>query len=174
MHSISQNDDIIKIDSYSHTDASGTITTITDPYIQFTDLDIDSAFPSYYTSYSDMGDTTYTISDSDNLTVTTSVDQTPDDDVEKAELILRGICPACRRSDGKHDYTCPHYDFSVDGITISTKTAGAGVITVGNHSITEEKLEVLDRIIDAVGDDLDEFLDVIKDTIEEKKGKDYG
>ena len=25
MHSISQNDDIIKIDSYSHTDASGTI-----------------------------------------------------------------------------------------------------------------------------------------------------
>ena len=48
------------------------------------------------------------------------------------------------------------------------------MITVGNHSITEEKLEVLDKIIDAVGDDLDEFLDIIKDTIEEKKGKDHG
>ena len=116
-----------------------------------------------------MGDTTYTISE-DSLTVATTIDQTPDDDVEKAEIILRGICPACRRSDGKHDFTCPHYDYNTDGITISSKTAGAGIITVGNHNITEEKLEVLDRIIDAVGDDLDEFLDIIKETIKDKKG----
>jgi len=105
-----------------------------------------------------------------DLTYTYTTDQTPADEVEKAELILAGICPACRRDDGKHDFSCPKYDYNVDGITINTKTQGSGVITVGNHSITEEKLEILDRIIDAVGDDLDVFLDTIKDTITSKKG----
>jgi hypothetical protein len=166
MQSTSQND-AITYKAGTYYSSSGTY-TISDPYVQYTDIS-DISIPAYYTSYTDMGDSTYTITD-DSLTVTTSVDQTPDDDVEKAELILRGICPACRRDDGKHEFTCPHYDYAVDGITINTKTTGAGMITVGNHTITEEKLEVLDRIIDAVGDDLDEFLDIIKDTIKDKKG----
>lgn len=167
-HSTSQNDAIpYKVGTYYS--SSGTY-TVTDPYTHF--ADIDTTYPSYYTSYTDMQGTMYSI-DEDAITVSASVDQTPIDDMEKAELILQGKCPACRRDDGKHEYTCPHYDYAVDGITISTKTTGAGVISVGNHTITEEKLEVLDKIIDAVGDDLDEFLDIIKDTIEEKKGKDH-
>lgn len=111
--------------------------------------------------------TDYSISaPSDDFTYTwehglTTTDLTPTDEIEKAELILAGICPACRRDDGKHDYTCPRYEYSVDGITINTQTAGAGVITVGNHSITEEKLEKLDKILDAI-DDIDEFINDIK------------
>lgn len=107
-----------------------------------------------------------TIPSTDDFTYTweqglTTVDQTPTDDVEKAELILAGICPACRRTDGKHDYTCPHYNYTVDGITINTQTSGAGMITVGNHTITEEKLDKLDKILDAI-DDIDEFIKDIK------------
>ena len=89
------------------------------------------------------------------------IDQTPKDEIEKAELILAGICPACRRNDGKHEYSCPHYDYTVDGITINTQTAGAGVITVGKHTITEEKLEKLDKILDAI-DDIEKFIDDIE------------
>lgn len=101
-------------------------------------------------------DYSYSYSDADWC-----IDQTPKDEIEKAELILAGICPACRRSDGKHEYTCPHYDYTLDGITINTQTAGSSVITVGNHSITEEKLEKLDKILNAI-DDIDEFINDIK------------
>ena len=126
-----------------------------------------SGFPLTITTTTDVdiSDYTVTIPGTDDFTFTwdhgLTQDQTPTDDVEKAELILAGICPACRRTDGKHDYTCPHYDYTVDGITINTQTSGSSVITVGNHTITEEKLDKLDKILDAI-DDIDEFIKDIK------------
>ena len=130
-------------------DASGfpiTITTTAGP-----ELYPDST---WFNTNTDLVDFDYTYSVS-------TIDQTPDDDVEKAELILAGICPACRRDDGKHDARCPHFKYDIDGITINTQPAGAGVLTIGNHVITEEKMEKLDKILDAV-DDIDEFIKDIK------------
>lgn len=89
-----------------------------------------------------------------------TIDQTPADEIEKAELILAGICPACRRDDGKHDARCPHFTYDIDGITITT-ASGPNTITIGDRVLTEDKLEKLDKILDAI-DDIDVFLDKLK------------
>lgn len=104
--------------------------------------------------------TTVADSDFDYTYSIGTIDQTPDDEIEKAELILAGICPACRRDDGKHDARCPHFTYDIDGITINT-ASGPNTITIGNRELTEDKLEKLDKLLDAI-DDIDVFLDKLK------------
>jgi hypothetical protein len=53
-----------------------------------------------------LGDTTVTINGSEASSeagqITLTIDRTPDDAFETAELKLQGICPACRCTDGEH------------------------------------------------------------------------
>lgn len=107
----------------------------------------------WFSTNTDLADFDYTYSIS-------TIDRTPDDEIEKAELILAGICPACRRDDGKHDARCPHFKYDIDGITINT-ASGPNTITIGNRELTEDKLEKLDKLLDAI-DDIDVFLDKLK------------
>ncbi len=48
------------------------------------------------------------------------IDKTPEDDIETAQLILRGICPKCRNDNGDHEWDCPDWTSTSDTITLNT------------------------------------------------------
>jgi len=112
------------------------------------------------------------------------VNKTPSDPMEEAELILAGICPKCRQENGEHDYLCSDWvatdlNLSAGTVTIGTSYGpsinlgpGPGItldptIHVGNNTLTEDKLNKLDYILDRF-DDLDidkiiKFMDKLPD-----------
>lgn len=105
------------------------------------------------------------------------VNKTPDDPIAEAELILSGICPKCRCETPEHDWNCPDWSANSVGfdpsqnVTIGT-TYGPTItldstIHVGNNTLTQEKLDKLDALLDRV-DDLDidkliKFVDKLPD-----------
>ena len=48
------------------------------------------------------------------------IDKTPEDDIETAQLILRGICPKCRNDNGDHEWDCSDWTNTSDTITLNT------------------------------------------------------
>ena len=48
------------------------------------------------------------------------IDKTPEDDIETAQLILRGICPKCRNDNSDHVWDCPDWSNTTDTITLNT------------------------------------------------------
>lgn len=91
-------------------------------------------------------------------------DQTPKDPLEEAELKLRGICPACREPSNAHSWSCPNasYDLVVDANGGYFTSIDAN-LTLGNQTLDENKLEKINKIIDAIDDDqIDKLLDMIK------------
>ena len=130
-----------------------------------------------------------TANSSDTLTVTVNgnevdltqqldlgIDKTPSDPMEEAELILAGICPKCRQENGEHDYLCSDWvatDLNISAGTVTIATSYGPSITldptihVGNNTLTEDKLNKLDYILDRF-DDLDidkliKFMDKLPD-----------
>ena len=130
-----------------------------------------------------------TANSSDTLTVTVNgnevdltqqldlgIDKTPSDPMEEAELILAGICPKCRQENGEHDYLCSDWvatDLNISAGTVTIGTSYGPSITldptihVGNNTLTEDKLNKLDYILDRF-DDLDidkliKFIDKLPD-----------
>jgi|TARA_R110000850_G_scaffold228322_2_gene353236 hypothetical protein len=115
-----------------------------------------------------LGDTTVTINGSEASSeagqITLTIDRTPDDAFETAELKLQGICPACRCTDGEHEWNCKNFDYSITGninngtvyahtgaLTFSTTSTNS--ITLGNETLSEEKLKKLNNILDLFDDD---------------------
>lgn len=109
------------------------------------------------------------------------VNKTPSDPMEEAELILAGICPKCRQENGEHDYLCSDWVATDLNISAGTVTIGTSygptsygpsitldpTIHVGNNTLTEDKLNKLDYILDRF-DDLDidkliKFMDKLPD-----------
>ena len=93
-----------------------------------------------------------------------NTDKTPADPFEEAELKLAGVCPACRREDGIHDWDCKHYNYSTSTIT------GAGItfnsnyqpgftldvdteISIGQATLDEAKIKKLDKLLDLFDDE---------------------
>lgn len=110
-----------------------------------------------------------------------SVNKTPSDPMEEAELILAGICPKCRQDNGAHDWQCPDWasDLGIPeyinmnhGFPGMATTYGPNItpdptIHVGNNTLTQEKLDKLDALLDRFDDlDLDKlikFMDKLPD-----------
>lgn len=95
------------------------------------------------------------------LTYSSYVDQTPTDPVELAELKLAGICPKCRSEEG-HEWNCEESISFTDvnawtsaPITFNTNSINTSpvTITVGNATLTEEKLNRLNVLLDAFTDE---------------------
>jgi hypothetical protein len=119
----------------------------------------------YYSSWNTMGTDTFTIDTSTisdtTLTYSSYVDQTPTDPVELAELKLAGICPKCRAEDG-HEWNCEESLSFTDISTYATSgnlTFNSSVntspvtITVGNATLTEDKINRLNVLLDAFTDE---------------------
>lgn len=112
------------------------------------------------------------------------VNKTPSDPMEEAELILAGICPKCRQENGEHDYLCSdwvatdlnisssgtvniNHGFPGMGTTYGPTITFDSTLHVGNNTLTEDKLNKLDYILDRF-DDLDidkliKFMDKLPD-----------
>lgn len=134
--------------------------------INIGDIDLSVPFGDPFT-VTTMADGAYTIADS---SYTYFQDQTPSDPVEEAELKLQGICPACRNELPTHEWSCPHRSWSLDGVTLTSDFDFVNTtpsVQIGTAVLTEEKLEKLDKILDAFGDvDIDDLikkLDKLKD-----------
>ena len=113
------------------------------------------------------------------------IDKTLEDDMETAQLILRGICPKCRKDDGDHEWDCPAWSGTLQDttfstsqnisfgtpygptVTIDTIDTTNSTIHVGNNTLTQEKLDKLDALLDRVEnldiDKLIKFVDKLPD-----------
>lgn len=98
---------------------------------------------------------------SGTLTYSSYIDQTPIDPVELAELKLAGICPKCRAEDG-HEWNCEESlqftDVSAwtsSPVTFNTASINTSpvTITVGNATLTEDKINRLNVLLDAFTDE---------------------
>lgn len=108
-----------------------------------------------------------TITIDPNTQLNFGTDRTPEDPFEEAELKLAGVCPACRREDGEHEWDCKNYDYSTTNITGSAITFGSnyqpgftintGVqdteIALGEATLNEAKLKKLDKLLDLFDDE---------------------
>ena len=133
-----------------------------------------------------IGDITDAVSDQfsvwnsvgDDITITTGIhinDRTPVDPVEEAELKLQGICPACRNPVEDHLWDCKHQHHDIGGYTLDVgsqwnfSTHSDPTITIGSTIISEERMKKLNRIADALDDDMLDRLDEIIDKLKEQK-----
>lgn len=108
-------------------------------------------------------------------------DQTPECDIEHAELKLAGICPACRCHNDDHTWDCKNYSWqnAITGTTINSSaqygtiiaggTTYSDQITIGSAVIDEDKITKLDKILELFDDDeLEKLLEAAKEKKEKK------